>query len=109
MSKESFKNFVKKNPYLVKYVKEKNASWQKIYETYELYGEDNNIWNEYKIDNKVSNSLTDIFNTIKTIDLDRLQSGIQNVQNAISLIQNFGNNNTNIQPETKYQYKHLDD
>lgn len=109
MSKENFKQFVRNNPNLIKYVKEHNTSWQHIYETYELYGENNDIWNEYTKDTRLSNSFNEIFNTIKNIDLEKLQNGIESIQNTISLIQNFGNNNQNNNYEPKYKYQHLDD
>ena len=47
MSKENFKRFVKSNPNIIDYVKENNAKWQDLYEVYELYGEDENVWNKY--------------------------------------------------------------
>ena len=92
MSKEDFKKFVRKNPDLIKYVNSQNITWQKIYETYELYGEDESIWNKYVYENKIPNSLNEIFNNIKKIDLEKLQTGIENIQNTISMIQNFGTN-----------------
>lgn len=44
---DNFKLFVKNNPNLITYVKNNTMSWQKFYELYDLYGEDNNVWNEY--------------------------------------------------------------
>lgn len=109
MSKEEFKYFVRKKPQLAKYVKDKNVSWQKIYELYELYGEESTIWDEYTKENKVSTSFNEIINTVKSIDLDRLQSGIESIQNTISMIQNFGNNTNKNTYEPRYKYQHLDD
>lgn len=109
MSKEKFKYFVRKKPQLAKYVKEKNISWQKIYELYELYGEDSSIWDDYIKENKFSTSFNEIINTVKSIDLDRLQSGIESIQNTISMIQNFGNNTNKNTYEPRYKYQHLDD
>lgn len=43
----NFKEFVKKNPSLLKFVREEKMTWQKFYEIYDLYGESNDIWNEY--------------------------------------------------------------
>ena len=51
---DNFKLFVKNNPNLITYVRNNTMSWQKFYELYDLYGEDNNIWSEY-LNNK-SNS-----------------------------------------------------
>ena len=47
MSVDSFKMFVRKNPNLIKYVNNNEMTWQKFYEMYDLYGEDNSIWDKY--------------------------------------------------------------
>lgn len=90
---DSFKEFVKKNQVLVTYVKENKMTWQKFYELYDLYGEDNNIWNEYlkkeepqtKANNTKPSSLSNIMEMAKNIDPDKLQDGITSIQKAISL------------------------
>ena len=51
--KEDFKKFVRRNPNLAKYVENKKMTWQQFYEMYDLYGEDNEVWNDFKEDNQV--------------------------------------------------------
>lgn len=112
MSKESFKSFVRNKPELVRYVRDQKTSWQKLYEIYELYGENSSVWNEYLKGSggKLSTSFSDIINTIKGIDLEKLQNGIDSIQNTISLIQNFGNNKVNTNNyEPRYHYHRMDD
>ena len=41
MSKETFKEFIRNKPYLIDYVNDNTMSWQKFYELYDLYGENN--------------------------------------------------------------------
>lgn len=108
MSKDNFKKFVRQNPNLINYVSKNKTTWQQLYEIYELYGEDNKIWEQYNISTKVNNSLNEIFNTIKNIDLNKLQSGIENIQSTISLIQNFSITNQN-NYEPNYKYQQMDD
>ena len=108
MSKETFKEFVRLKPELIKQVNSNKTSWQKLYEIYEIYGEDNNIWNRYVNNNQTNYSINEIINNIKNIDLNKLQSGIENLQNTISLIQGFSINNNN-QPEQRYKYRKIDD
>ena len=83
MSKETFKRFVRSHPTLVKKVNEGNTSWQKLYEMYDLYGENHSIWNSYFNDSNIGEttrqtttntqstigdtSLKEIFNMIKSI------------------------------------------
>ena len=94
MSKlDNFKKFVSNHPEFADYVKKNNVSWQSFYELYDLYGEDNNIWNEYlkkeepqtKVNNTKPSSLSNIMEMAKNIDPDKLQDGITSIQKAISL------------------------
>ena len=45
--KDAFKSFVRKNPNLIKYVRTGEMDWQKFYELYDLYGEDETAWSLY--------------------------------------------------------------
>ena len=93
---DNFKLFVKNNPNLITYVKNNTMSWQKFYELYDLYGEDNNVWNEYlnkdttvnttKTESKKSNKFSVILDMAKNLDTNKLQDGISSVQKAIGLI-----------------------
>ena len=91
---DNFKSFVKKNPKLITFVKNGSMSWQKFYELYDLYGEDDSVWNEYVKEEKKevkqetrnnTNSLSNIIEMAKNIDAAKLQDGITSIQKAISL------------------------
>lgn len=104
MSKlEEFKSFVRKNPSLVSFVKNDEMTWQKFYEIYDLYGEDNEVWNNYinnrninnntttnsssnTTNNNKSHGLSDIIDMAKNIDVDKVQSGITSLQKALGLV-----------------------
>lgn len=94
---DDFKLFVKNNPHLITYVRNNAMSWQKFYELYDLYGEDNSIWNEYlnnknttdttkEQESKKSSKFSDILDMAKNLDTNKLQDGISSVQKAIGLI-----------------------
>ena len=116
-----FKEFVKQNPSFVKYVRNNEMTWQKFYELYDLYGSDNEIWDEYrgtsqKISSKASpamaaTGLGDLFGWLKNIDLDSFQDGINSVQRVLGVLQEMGSKDTNIKPEYKPRpvYKHFED
>ena len=122
MSKEEFKSFVRKNPGLIKYVNNNSMTWQKFYEMYDMYGESNDIWNNYL--NTTSNNIVktntlsssenafrEIVNTVKTINLEKVQKGINSLQKTISLVQELGssNNTTPKEYERRPIYKHFED
>ncbi len=84
--KEEFKEFVKMHPELVTYVKDKKNTWQDFYEIYDMYGDDDNVWNKYKEDDR-SMPLAELSNIVKNINMDNIQKYINNAQKAISVIQ----------------------
>lgn len=122
MSKEAFKEFVRKNPKLIKYVNNNDMTWQKFYEMYDMYGEDDNAWKDYLKEEKAEKVATsaisslgvaDFINFLKTINLDGLQEGIGNIQRVLGIFQDFTkkDNNTNTKEEYKPRpiYKHFED
>lgn len=111
--KEQFKEFVKKNPILIKYVDSNEMTWQKFYEMYDLYGDDNSVWDKYLESNK-TNSISDITKTsafadfiafLKTINLDSLQEGIGSIQRVLGVFQDFSGNKDNSTNTDKKEYK----
>lgn len=119
MAKEEFKRFVRTHPELINYVSDGTMNWQKFYEMYDIYGENNSIWDKYfTVGEQVKaskstvgdTSLKDLFNAVKKIDLDSVRKGAEGLQKAISLVQDFSigsKNNTNYQ--ARPLYRHLED
>lgn len=114
-----FKNFVRKNPGLLKYVREGTMTWQKFYEMYDLYGEKEEVWKNYidvpKSEAVVTQTLgiTDILTWLKTADLSKVEEGINSVQRVIGVLQELGPNKTADTKPTSYKprplYKHFED
>lgn len=117
MSKlDEFKEFVKVNPSLIKYVKNDEMTWQKFYELYDLYGEDNDVWNNYLFNNEnskknVNSNPGDFLNWLKSIDLDSVREGVNSLQRVIGVIQDFNipKNNTSSEYQPRPLYKHFED
>lgn len=84
--KEAFKNFVKNNPKLINYIKDNDGSMQKLYEVYDVYGEDDKVWEEYLKD-RSSINLNNISNIVKNIDMNSIKGHINTAQKALSLVQ----------------------
>ncbi len=90
MSKVEFKEFVSKNPHLIDVVSSGKTSWQKLYEIFDLYGDNSTVWDNYK-ENKTSttttvntNNFKDLLNMVKGIDLESVRKGLTSLDKAIS-------------------------
>lgn len=118
---DNFKLFVKKNPILLKYIKNNEMTWQKFYEIYDMYGEEDSAWHDYmeteKTESETLNtvktgaSIGELFNLFKGINLDNVQEGIQSIQRVVGMVGDLSNKNST--PTTDYKprplYKHFDD
>lgn len=95
--KEEFKAFVRKKPELIKFVNSGKMTWQKFYEQWSLYGEDEKVWESYKTDDDKSISKTkdesfnlgSITDMIKKVDMNSVQKGVNGLQKVIELLQGF--------------------
>ena len=117
MKLDAFKNFVRNNPYLVKYVRENKMTWQKFYEIYDLYGEEDSIWNDFK-DNSafsttntsnIGNTFKEIVNLVKGIDLNSVQKALTSLDKAIEAFKGFNSNSNTSTYEEKPKNKFLED
>ena len=121
MAKEDFKRFVRSHPELIHYVSNGSMSWQKFYEMYDIYGENNSVWLKYqevgdtnsvkettkKTTSTVGDtSLKDLFNMVKKIDLDSVKKGAEGLQKAIALVQDFGSSKPTNNYQARPLYKH---
>lgn len=115
MSKETFKSFARSHPELAKTVLDGKTSWQKLYELYDIYGENNPIWNDF-IENVVpttKSTFKDLFNTFRNIDMESVQKGVTNLQKTIGLLQDIGIGSNQKTPTNSYEprplYKYFED
>lgn len=109
--KDEFKDFVRKNPRLVNYIKSGEMTWQKFYEIYDIYGEDKEAWQDYLTDGTKILAGASFLDILKNIDLDSVQSGVNSIQRVVSVLQEITNKKAT--PSTTYQprpvYKSFDD
>ena len=91
--KEEFKTFVRKKPELVKFVNSGEMTWQKFYEQWTLYGEDDKVWSDYQIKPEEKKEDTFNFSTItdmiKKVDMASVQKGVNSLQKVVELLQGF--------------------
>ena len=119
MSKEYSKQFVRRNPELGNSVMDNKTSWQKLYELYEMYGEESSIWDKYMVRNLVTtpapahseSTFSDLLSMIKNVDLESVQKGVNSLQKTIGLLQDIGLGSSRKEPvyEPRPLYQRFDD
>lgn len=122
MALDLFKQFVRKNPKLIKFVKNGDMTWQKFYEMFDLYGENNDIWKEYISDDIKKDaavaattgfSVAEFFNWMKNIDLDGIQNSVNSLQRVIGVMEDFTKKDNKDTKTNDYKprpiYKHFED
>lgn len=80
--KEEFKKFVSSYPELASYVEDGQMTWQKFYELYDLYGDNNEVWSKYL---KSNNKIGKVSDFIEKFDPDTLKEHIENAQKALDV------------------------
>ncbi len=93
--KEEFKDFVSRHPDLINIVRDKSHSWQDLFEVYDLYGNDESLWEKYlknasgnkTVSDDKMNSLGELTRLFKNVNIDNVQKYIDTAQKAISVIQ----------------------
>lgn len=81
MGKEDFKKFVQTKPELASYIEDNSMTWQKFYELYDMYGEDEKVWNKYPA--KKTKKVSDFMNNL---DTDSIEKHIESAQKALNFI-----------------------
>lgn len=117
---ESFKEFVRNNNYLISYIKSGKKSWQDLYEIYDLYGDNEDVWREFLKDENASsnnnsnsrsggNYIEEMVRMAKNIDVDKVQEGITSLQKTLGLFgelftnKNNGNGSKEYNPRPLYR------
>lgn len=112
--KEEFKAFVKKNPQFIDYVRGNKITWQQLYEIYDLYGENNDIWDNFKDNNSTNNSslmatIKDFLTLFKGIDLNSIQKTLSSLDKAIEVFKGFNTNINSNDYNERPKYKYFED
>lgn len=96
-SVEQFKEFVKKNPHLIKEVREGTNTWQDLYEEWLLLGEDDSRWSSSdsvgnntkskESEKETSDFIAQLWNGIKKMDTNTIQNHLSSLSEAVGTIQ----------------------
>ncbi len=88
--KAEFKAFARSHPELLKNINAGNATWQKYYEIYDIYGPSESAWEPYLHTERSSKfDFNTLGNIIKKVDINNIEKHINNAQKALGFIESF--------------------
>lgn len=82
--KEAFKEFLRNNKDIFELARSGKYTYQYLYETYDIYADDKDIWN--KLINNNSSFARKAVDFIKKIDTDKLEDNVANIEKALSFL-----------------------
>lgn len=86
---EKFKKFASTKPHLKKKVDNKEITWQELYEKYDIYGEDDPIFQEgetSKNKSRQEGNFSSFIDMINSIDIDKISEGLNGMKKILSII-----------------------
>lgn len=89
---DSFKQFIKKHPGLIKEVRNGKRTWKQLYEEWYIVGEDDETWKTYKKTNKKETPqskewLANALNMLNDVDFNEVQKNIGQLNGLLERIQ----------------------
>ena len=87
--KELLKTFIGAHPEILKYIKNKEMTFQDFFEIYDIYGEESNVWDKYFKEeaNTDDTRLKELSGLLKNINIDSIEHHVNNAQKVIGIIQ----------------------
>ena len=116
--RNEFKEFVRKNDYIYDLVKDKKYSWQELYEYYDIYGENSDVFKrnqEKEVVETVANAgvLATLVNAAKNIDVDKMNEGIESIKKIANMFNSLSSKestNNNVKDDVrKRRYRRFDE
>ena len=93
---DSFREFVKEKPFLKDKVRNKETTWQELFERYDLYGEDDEIFIEKVEDKEVEDSTDDkeeneegissILGLLAGLDMDKISESLNSMKKVLNIL-----------------------
>lgn len=115
MSKmDEFKKFVSDKSYLKDKINRKETTWQELYEHYDLYGENDEIFKEEALEEGKKETsdkgLNGIFEMFSGIDIDKIADGLNGMRKVLGILSELTSPQEEKNPERKNKpFNRVDD
>lgn len=105
---DEFREFVSRYPGIKNDVADKKYTWQQVYENWVILGENDPMWQKYKVTTSKAEkkntiedllgqtSIKNVINYVKNIDPDSISKTLNTVQKVLQITQSFSGRPTGI-------------
>lgn len=91
---DEFKIFIKDKPFLQEKVNKNEMTWQSLYETYDLFGADADVFKEKEVEktdtrNSSSTSNNSILKMLEGVNLDKISENLEGMKKILGVLGEF--------------------
>ena len=91
---DEFKDFIKDKPFLRKKVESGETSWQSLYETYDLFGKDSDVFKEIKEETRNTETSrnmgpNNLFKMLEGVNLDKINENLEGMKKILGVLGEF--------------------
>ena len=92
---DEFKEFIKDKPFLREKVNNKETTWQSLYETYDLFGKDADVFKEHKEEIKNENNVRNnggpnsLLKMLEGVNLDKINENLEGMKKILGVLGEF--------------------
>ena len=90
---DEFKEFIKDKPFLKERVDKKETTWQSLYETYDLFGKEADVFKEKKentTSTQTRNSSNSLLKMLEGVNLDKINENLEGMKKILGVLGEFG-------------------
>lgn len=94
---EQFKEFIKDKPFLREKVEKKETTWQSLYETYDLFGENADVFKEnngnanqeYNETRNANRNPNNLLKMLEGVNLDKISENLEGMKKILGVLGEF--------------------
>lgn len=88
---DEFKNFIKDKPFLKEKVNKGETTWQALYETYDLFGENADEFKDISVSESANtrNGGNNILKMLEDVNLDKINENLEGMKKILGVLGEF--------------------
>ena len=87
--KEEFKKFIRDKEFLIDKVNNGETTWQKLYEIYDLYGENAKVFKQEIKEDSKDNKANNILKAFEGIDVNKINDNLEGLRKILAVVGEF--------------------